>query len=349
MQSISSTQMITQRSSSTINAVQQEQIDRKYGMFIHFGINTFNDTQWSNGTLPVSSYNPTGIDADQWVQTAHDAGMNYVILTVKHHEGFCLWDSQYTDYTVAHSPYKEDVVKAVSDACHKYGLDFGIYYSLWDRHEPCYLDDHAYTEYMKNQLTELLDGKYGKIVELWLDGGWEKPSENWHLDELYHHVKTLQPHCSFGVNITIGEYNTQASLERYHPVNQEENDPMKYFPSDFRLADPLLTREGKYSDPKVFIHNDKPYYLPFEATICIRNMTYWFWGPAYPKTQTLTPAFIAEKYHHLTEQGNLLIVNSGPNPDGVLEEYDRQTLFEAARMLNIAKGDALLSSNAKKN
>ena len=78
-------------------------------------------------------------------------------------------------------------------------------------------------------------------------------------------------------------------------------------------------------------------------------MTYWFWGPAYPKTQTLTPAFIAEKYHHLTKQGNLLIVNSGPTPDGVLEEHDPQNLFEAARMLNIAKGDALLSSNTKKN
>ena len=85
---------------------QKDQIKRKYGMFIHFGINTFGETEWSDGSIPVEKYNPTKLDCDQWVRVAHDAGFRYVLLTTKHHEGFCLWDSKYTDYDVASSGIK---------------------------------------------------------------------------------------------------------------------------------------------------------------------------------------------------------------------------------------------------
>ena len=101
-------------------------------MFVHFGVNTFSGDEWSDGTVPVDKYNPTRLDCDQWVRVARDAGFRYVLLVTKHHDGFCLWDSQYTDYDVASSPVKTDVVKAVSDACRKYGLQFGVYLSeIW--------------------------------------------------------------------------------------------------------------------------------------------------------------------------------------------------------------------------
>ena len=92
------------------NATQQGMVERGYGMFIHFGINTFAETEWSDGTIPVHQYNPTALDCDQWVRVARDAGFRYVMLTTKHHDGFCLWDSKYTDYDVASSPVKTDVV-----------------------------------------------------------------------------------------------------------------------------------------------------------------------------------------------------------------------------------------------
>ncbi|MGE8242377.1 MAG: alpha-L-fucosidase, partial [Sphingobacterium sp.] len=160
-----------QQPGSKPNQAQKEMIKRGYGMFMHFGVNTFTDMEWSDGSIPVEKYNPTQLDPDQWVRTARDAGFRYVLLITKHHDGFCLWDSKYTDYDVAASPVKTDVVKAVSDACKKYGLDFAIYYSLWDRKEPSYKhkDPQKYIDYMKNQLTELFT-KYGKISELWLDG-----------------------------------------------------------------------------------------------------------------------------------------------------------------------------------
>lgn len=92
-------------------------LKRGYGMFIHFGVNTFSGDEWSDGTVPVSAYNPTRLDCDQWVRVAKDAGFRYVLLITKHHDGFCLWDSKYTDYDVASSPIKTDVVGEVSKAC----------------------------------------------------------------------------------------------------------------------------------------------------------------------------------------------------------------------------------------
>lgn len=127
--------MITLQPSNKPNEVQRAMAARKYGMFIHFGINTFYDTEWSNGKLDISGYRPEGIDADGWVKNAYEAGMNYVILITKHHDGFCLWDTSTTDYCVNRSPVTTDVVAKVAEACEKYGVELGLYYSLWDRHE----------------------------------------------------------------------------------------------------------------------------------------------------------------------------------------------------------------------
>ena len=157
---------------------QLEQINRKYGMFICFSINTFNDLEWSDGSLPPSSYNPTTVDADQWIKTAKEAGMKYVIFLTKHHDGFCLWDSKYTGYDVANSGNKTNVVEAVASACKKYNIGLGLYYSLWDRHQNAdtkdTLLDKAYNKYMIGQIKELIAiaQKSGtKIVEFWFDGG----------------------------------------------------------------------------------------------------------------------------------------------------------------------------------
>jgi len=172
---------------------QELQIMRGYGMFMHFGINTFTGDEWSDGSTPVQKYKPSALDCDQWVRVARDAGFRYVLLTVKHHDGFCLWNSKFTDYDVAYSPVKKDVVAAVSTACKKYGVGFAIYYSLWDRHEPAYKDKDLtkYVDYMVHQLTELLTG-YGPVCELWFDGGWDRKPQDWDIERLYQLVKKRQ-------------------------------------------------------------------------------------------------------------------------------------------------------------
>ena len=176
--------LIQQQPSRQPSAAQLEQMERQFGMFLHFGVNTFGNVEWSDGGIQALSYQPDTIDADQWVRTAWEAGMNYVILITKHHDGFCLWDTDTTPYSVKHSGNPTDVVAAVSKACAKYGIKLGLYYSLWDRSEPSYTRDFSgeYVPYMLRQLTELMDGRYGEIVELWLDGSWDKSCAQWRLD-----------------------------------------------------------------------------------------------------------------------------------------------------------------------
>jgi len=139
--------------------------------FIHFSINTFTGKEWGYGDESAALFNPTALNAEQWVIAAKEGGLKELILTTKHHDGFCLWPSAYTAHSVKNSPYKNgkgDVVREFVDACHKHGMKVGFYLSPWDRNHVDY-GKPEYIEYYKNQLTELLT-QYGKVDEMWFDG-----------------------------------------------------------------------------------------------------------------------------------------------------------------------------------
>lgn len=327
---------IMQTPSLSPNKYQLEQMQRRFGMFLHFGINTFNNTEWSDGTLPIESYTPASINADSWVKTAYEAGMNYVILITKHHDGFCLWDTDSTKYSVKYSPVKTDVVAAVAEACYKYGIKLGLYYSLWDRHEKCYGSDKEYAEFMRKQLTELMEGRYGEIAELWLDGSWDKPCRAWQLDMLYDCVKSMQPQCQIGINHTIGEFSEQSGgpSDKYQPQHYRENDPIRMFPSDFRLWDPHMCRED---DPKIYTFGGEKFYMPFECTICSREGFSWFYSDEYESKPLISADEIVKNYRIIERTNNLMVINLPPNTDGELVRKDVENLFKVSEMLNIRR------------
>ena len=137
-------------------------------VFIHFTTNTFTDLEWGYGNESEQVFNPTACDPRQWADIISRAGFKGIVLTAKHHDGFCLWDTKYTDHNVMNSPYGKDLVREVSEACKEYGLKFGVYLSPWDRNRADY-GEHSYIDYYRNQLVELLTG-YGDIFEVWFDG-----------------------------------------------------------------------------------------------------------------------------------------------------------------------------------
>ena len=325
---------------------QRLMLQRAYGMFITYGINTFAETEWSDGSIPASRYNPTELDCDQWIRVARDAGFRYILLTTKHHDGFCLWDSKYTDYDVASSPVKTDVVAEVAKACKKYGLKFAVYYSFWDRHEPTYRDPDfgKYIDFMCNQLEELLTN-YGKICEVWFDGAWDKKAADWEMPRIYRLIKKLQPDCVVGVNQTI--MNTEEGAAAFgspagrhliplEKMTEDNKYYIQYFPSDFRLWDP---RVAHVKDKKQYLYNGKSYYLPFEHTVCISK--YWTRYAKKDPEPCRDLDELEELFYQCTANGNTLLLNLPPDQRGKIRAHEANTAILLAQRLGLKKGKPL--------
>lgn len=221
---------------------------RELYAFVHFGMNTMTDREWGAGHEDPALFDPPDVDADQWVRAFVAAGMRGVVLTAKHHDGFCLWPSRHSGHTVASSPWRGgrgDLVREVADACARAGLGFGIYLSPWDRTEPTYGSGAAYDDVFVGQLTELLTG-YGPVFCVWLDGangeGPDGRTQRYDWDRYYEVVRRLQPDAVLSV---CGPDVRWCGNEAGHT----RADEWSVVPASLRDAERVASRSQRADDP----------------------------------------------------------------------------------------------------
>ena len=311
----------------------------RFGLFIHWGVfSILGDAEWvmQNENIKVKDYtrlmdffNPTEFNAHDWVAMAKNAGMKYITLITRHHDGFSMWDTKYSDFNIMNTPYHKDVVKMIVDECHKQDMKIFLYYSIldWRRDDYSYWtgrtgqgtgrtvhgDWNDYIKFMENQLTELLTN-YGKIDGIWFDGYWDQtapegaqdrtPRIDWHLPEIYALIHKLQPACLIGNN---------------HHLSPLPGEDFQMFEKDLPGQNKSGLSFQKPSDQ-----------LPLETCETMNNS----WGfnikdDNYKPVNTLI--------HYLVNAAGRnanFLLNVGPQPNGIIQEEFRDTLKQIGKWMN---------------
>ncbi len=339
--------------------------DTEFSAFVHFTVNTFTDREWGEGTEDPKVFNPTDLDARQWVKAIKEAGMKMVVLTAKHHDGFCLWPSKYTEHSVKNSPWRDgkgDVVREVSDACRAEGLKFGVYLSPWDRHEPSYGDTPRYNEFYRNQLRELLTN-YGEIHEVWLDGAnGEGPNgrqQVYDIDGYLGMIRTLQPRAVVvgiadgGVRDESG-YGRETNWMAVPRFIQPEGTLLE--PRNVQKAVGHIARPD-YGDRAFVIEGVTQQHYPLDWYV-VENITSirpgWFYHASEDdKVKSLEK--LLDIYYSSVGHNGPLLLNIPPDQRGRLHETDVQRLRDLGKILratfqtDLAQGATVTASQTRNN
>ena len=310
--------------------------------FAHFGMNTFTDREWGEGTENPSLFNPTDFNARQWARVLKDAGLKMLIVTAKHHDGFCLWPSRYTEHSVKNSPWREgkgDVVREVAEACREAGLKLGIYLSPWDRHEPTYGDTPAYNEHFRNQLRELLSN-YGEIGEVWFDGACgEGPNgkrQEYDWPSYYRVVRKCQPKAViFGMGPDLRWVGTEMGYGRETewsvvPVQIKAGLASPGASLDELFVPGDMTADDLGSRDKVANARALAWY-PAETDVSIRPG--WFYH-AKEDGEVKTPQKLIDIFFSSAGRNGVLLLNVPPDRRGLIHENDIQSLMGMRRILD---------------
>ena len=303
--------------------------------FLHFGINTFTGREWGDGKEDPALFNPSELDAEQWVRTLKEAGFKMVLLTAKHHDGFCLWPTATTKHSVASSPWKNgqgDVVKELRAACDKYDMKFGVYLSPWDRNAECYGDSPRYNDFFIRQLTELLTN-YGEVHEVWFDGAngegpnGKKQVYDW--DAFYQTIQRLQPKAVMAImgddvrwvgnEKGVGpetEWNATVLTPGIYARSQENNKRLGVFSK----AEDLGSR-------KILEKATELFWYPSEVDVSIRPG--WFYH-AEEDGKVKSLKHLSDIYFQSVGYNSVLLLNIPPDRRGLIHEADIKRLKEFA-------------------
>ena len=330
--------------------------------FFHFGINTYSGTEWGTGKEDPKIFNPTKLDADQWVRVAKEAGFKQVILTAKHHDGFCLWPTKTTKQSVESSPWKNgkgDVVAEVAAACKRYDIGFGVYLSPWDMNSPVYGSD-AYNDLFIEQLTELLT-KYGKVDEVWFDGangeGPNGKKQEYDFNRWYAHIRKLQPQAVIAImGPDVRWVGTETGYGRetewsvlpadnldQSSISGDSQKDINVKPSGFLKGQDIGGRE-KLKNAKGLV------WYPAETDVSIRPG--WFYHEK-EDSKVKTPEKLLDIYYSSVGRNGVLLLNIPPNKEGLIADSDINSLKELTRLRtetfkkNLAKNASIVSANGK--
>ncbi len=292
----------------SLTLAQQEFADLRFGMFIHFNIPTFSTDDWPDPNTPVSAFNPTKLDCNQWAEAAKSANMSYGCLTTKHHSGFCLWDTKSTDYNVMNSPVKRDIVREYVNAFRAKGLKVMLYYSILDTHHylrPGHITK-KHVELVKEQIRELFSN-YGEITALFIDG-WESPWARISYDEIpfediYLLIKSLQPNCLV-MDLNASKYPASALF--YSDIKSYEQN-----------AGEKMDKEGNQ----------------LASMSCLPVNKNWFWKKEFPTSPVKTAANIVnDNIIPLNKAFCNFILNVAPNQEGLIDDNARKLLSDIGNL-----------------
>jgi alpha-L-fucosidase len=281
---------------------QVEWQDLEMGAIIHFGPNTFLDREWGDGTADPKVFHPTQFDPEQWMKALQGAGIRYIVFVAKHHDGFCLWPSEQTDYSVKSSSWENgqgNVVRRVEEAARKYGLRFGVYLSPWDRHEPRYRDSAEYDKYYAAQLDELAQG-YGQLEEFWLDGAGSS-GHVYNFPHIVEELRTYQPNTLVFADVGLFEYGDIRWVGNEDGVIPYENWN-------------VIDRHGALR------------WRPVEADTPLRK-GHWFWHPN-DESSLKSVAELVSTYEQTVGRGGQLMLGIAPDQRGLLPDADVARLKE---------------------
>ena len=336
-------QALTPRSRLAPSRAQLEWQRDELAMFLHLGVNTFTDREWGDGKESPAIFNPPALDARQWARTARAAGFRALILTAKHHDGFCLWPTKTTTHSVAASPWRGsngDLVREFVDACRAERLRPGLYLSPWDRNNPHYGDSPRYNDLYADQLTELLT-RYGPLAEVWFDGangeGPNGKKQEYDWPRVWAHVRKLQPNAVMfsdaGPDVRWnGNENGTAGDPNWSTV-----DPARVpFPG---VSGPGVIDALQHGDPMGTV------WRPAEADVSIRPG--WFHHPV-EDARVKSAQTLMNLYLRSVGRNAKLLLNVPPTREGVLHDTDVSCLMQfaerrrAAFAVDVARGRKLV-------
>ena len=286
---------------------QTEWQDMEFGVLLHFGTNTFLDREWGDGTANPKVFNPTQFNPDQWMDAIKASGAKYVVMVAKHHDGFVLWPTEETKYSVKASPWKDgkgDVVGDVAAAARRHGLKFGVYLSPWDRHDPRYKDSAEYDKYYLSELTELAT-RYGDLVEFWLDGAGSE-GHVYNFAKIIETLRTYQPNTVVFADTALFEYgDARWAGDESGKVNYEVWN--------------VIDRHGVLR------------WRPIEVDTPLRNL-HWFWHPNDDASVKSVNELI-DSYEKSVGVGGQWMLGVAPDNRGLLADADATRLKELGTAL----------------